>query len=90
MKFFVGVTDNQFEEKLACYGKKTTIRPGFGQGAFKLALTDAYRRSYTITEEHAIPTREAACIESFFFVHYLVESCNDKNLIKELKSWLLR
>ena len=41
------------------YGKETMIRPRLGQGAFKIAVTDAYFRSCAITEEHSLPALEA-------------------------------
>jgi putative restriction endonuclease len=65
MKIFVYVTDHQFEEERALYRKETTIRPRLGQGAFKVAVTDAYRRSCAITEEHSLPAFEATHIKLY-------------------------
>ncbi len=42
MKFFVGVTDNQFEEERVRYSKETTIRPRLGQGT-QYGIGDALR-----------------------------------------------
>ena len=65
MKISVGVTDHQFEDERARYGKETTIRPRRGQSAFKVGVTDAYRRSCAITEGHSLPALEAAHIKPF-------------------------
>jgi len=55
----------RIEEEHARYGKETTIRPRLGQGAFKIAVTDAYERACTITRERALPALEAAHIRSY-------------------------
>ncbi len=55
----------RIEEERARYGKETTIRPRLGQGAFKIAVTEAYRRSCAITEEHSLPALEAAHIKPY-------------------------
>ncbi len=52
-------------EESARYGKEITIRPRLGQGAFKVEVTDAYRRSCAITEEHTLPALEAGHIKPF-------------------------
>jgi putative restriction endonuclease len=56
---------HRIEEERARYGKETTIRPRLGQGAFKIAVTDAYGRSCAITEEHSLPVLEAAHIKPY-------------------------
>lgn len=53
------------EEERARYGKETTITPRLGQGAFRVLVTDAYRRACAITEEHSLPALEAAHIKPF-------------------------
>jgi len=55
----------RIEKEHARYGKETTIRPRLGQGAFKIAVTDAYKRSCAITEEHSLPALEAAHIKPY-------------------------
>jgi putative restriction endonuclease len=55
----------RIEEERARYGKETTIRPRLGQGAFKVAVTDAYNRACAITEEHTLPALEAAHIKPY-------------------------
>jgi len=55
----------RIQDEQARYGKETTIRPRLGQGAFKVAVTDAYRRSCAITEEHSLPALEAAHIKPY-------------------------
>ena len=55
----------RIEEEHARYGKATTIRPRLGQGAFKVAVTDAYNRACAITEEHTLPALEAAHIKPY-------------------------
>lgn len=63
MKIFFAAPDYQFKEERARHGKKRTIRPRLGQGAFQVADTDAYRRSCGIAEEHSLPALEAAHIK---------------------------
>jgi len=53
------------EEERARYGKESVIRPRLGQGAFQVAVTDAYARSCAITEEHSLPALEAAHIKPY-------------------------
>jgi len=53
------------DEEQARYGKETTIKPRLGQGAFRILVTDAYKRSCAITEEHSLPALEAAHIKPF-------------------------
>lgn len=55
----------RIEEERARYGKETTIRPRLGQGAFKIAVTEAYRRACAITTEHSLPALEAAHIKPY-------------------------
>jgi putative restriction endonuclease len=43
------------DEKQDRYGKETTIRPRLGQGAFRVLVTDAYKRACAITEEPSLP-----------------------------------
>lgn len=53
------------DEDRARYGKETTIKPRLGQGAFRILVTDAYKRACAITEEHSLPALEAAHIMPF-------------------------
>jgi len=46
----------------AKYALERLIRPRIGQGAFRLALTDAYKRRCAITGESTLPVLEAAHI----------------------------
>lgn len=55
----------RIEEERARFGKDTTIKPRLGQGAFRVLVTDAYRRACAITEEHSLPALEAAHIKPF-------------------------
>jgi putative restriction endonuclease len=55
----------RIDEEHARYGKETTIRPRLGQGAFRVLVTDAYKRACAITEEHSLPALEAAHIKPF-------------------------
>jgi putative restriction endonuclease len=41
------------------------VRPRLGQGAFRVAVTDAYGRACTVTGEHSLPALEAAHIRPF-------------------------
>jgi putative restriction endonuclease len=47
------------------YGKKQMIKPRIGQGAFKVLITDAYRRRCAITGEKTLPVLEAAHIKPY-------------------------
>jgi putative restriction endonuclease len=55
----------RIEEEQSRYGKDTIIHPRLGQGAFKVSVTDAYRRSCAISEEHTLPALEAAHIKPY-------------------------
>lgn len=47
------------------YGSPTMVRPRLGQGAFRVAVTDAYDRACAVTGEHSLPALEAAHIRPF-------------------------
>ncbi len=47
------------------YGAEQVIRPRIGQGAFKVFITDAYRRRCAITGEKTLPVLEAAHIRPY-------------------------
>jgi len=47
------------------YGRETTIKPRLGQGTFRMAVTEAYRRSCAVTGEHSLPALEAAHIKPY-------------------------
>lgn len=47
------------------YGKEQTYRPRLGQGAFRLAVTDAYGRACAVTGEHSLPVLDSAHIQPF-------------------------
>lgn len=47
------------------YGADQLIRPRLGQGAFRLAVTEAYARSCAATGEHSLPVLDAAHIRPF-------------------------
>jgi putative restriction endonuclease len=49
-------------EEPQAYGAETIVRPRLGQGAFRLLLTDLYKRRCAITGESTLPTLEAAHI----------------------------
>lgn len=51
-----------FREEPARYGEGVLVRPRLGQGAFRVAVTDAYRRACAMTQEHSLPVLEAAHI----------------------------
>ena len=46
----------------ARYGEAILVRPRLGQGAFRVAVTDAYGRACAVTQEHSLPVLEAAHI----------------------------
>lgn len=47
------------------YGAPALFRPRFGQGAFRVAVTDAYERHCAVTGEKTLPVLEAAHIRPF-------------------------
>ena len=47
------------------YGSPVVMRPRLGQGAFRVAVTDAYERACAVTGEHSLPALEAAHIRPF-------------------------
>ena len=53
------------EEVRPRYGSPVLIRPRLGQGAFRVAVTDAYDRACAVTGEHSLPALEAAHIKPF-------------------------
>lgn len=55
----------QVRETSVRYGEPTLIKPRLGQGAFRVVVTDAYRRRCAITGESTLPVLEAAHIRPF-------------------------
>lgn len=47
------------------YGEPVLVRPRLGQGAFRLAVTEAYARSCVATQERTLPPPEAAHIRPY-------------------------
>ncbi|MGA8401899.1 MAG: HNH endonuclease [Stellaceae bacterium] len=47
------------------WGEPTLIRPRLGQGAFRILVTDNYRRRCAVTGERTLPALEAAHIRPF-------------------------
>jgi len=47
------------------YGSEYPFRPRLGQGAFKVAVTDAYQRRCAITGERTLPVLEASHIKPY-------------------------
>jgi putative restriction endonuclease len=47
------------------YGPAALVRPRLGQGAFRVAVTDAYERACAVTGEHSLPALEAVHIKPF-------------------------
>lgn len=47
------------------YGSPALIQPRLGQGAFRVAVTEVYRRACAVTGEHSLPVLEAAHIRPF-------------------------
>jgi putative restriction endonuclease len=47
------------------YGEPTLVAPRLGQGTFRVAVTEAYRRACAVTGEHSLPALEAAHIRSY-------------------------
>src|SRR2546430_11424132 len=49
----------------ARYGDPHLIRPRLGQGAFRVLVTDIYRRRCAVTQERTLPALEAAHIRPY-------------------------
>lgn len=47
------------------YGAPQTVRPRLGQGAFRLAITDAYERRCAVSDEKTLPILDAAHIRGY-------------------------
>ena len=47
------------------WGTEQTYRPRLGQGAFRLAVTEAYGRACAVTGEHSLPVLDSAHIRPF-------------------------
>lgn len=47
------------------YGVPFLVQPRLGQGTFRIAVMDAYKRTCAVTTEHSLPALEAADIRSF-------------------------
>jgi len=56
---------NFVAEPLAAYGSEYLIRGRLGQGAFRILVTDAYKRNCAISGEKALPVLQAAHIKPF-------------------------
>jgi putative restriction endonuclease len=60
-----GITETAELLSQGRYGVPILVRPRLGQGAFRVAVTDAYARACAVTGEHSLPALEAAHIRSF-------------------------
>jgi putative restriction endonuclease len=49
----------------ARYGKPVLVPPRLGQGAFRLLVTDTYRRRCAVTEERTLPALDAAHVRPY-------------------------
>ena len=47
------------------YGQPQLVKPRFGQGTFRVAVTDAYERACSVTCEHSLPALDAAHIRPY-------------------------
>jgi putative restriction endonuclease len=54
--------DSVVREDQPRYGDAVLVKPRLGQGAFRVAVTDAYGRACAVTQEHSLPVLEAAHI----------------------------
>jgi len=58
-------TTGGFGEQQARYGEPMLVRPRLGQGAFRILVTDSYRRRCAISGEKTLPALDAAHIQPF-------------------------
>lgn len=54
-----------YEASALRYGEPSIIRPRLGQGAFRLAVTDAYGRQCAVSEGRVLPALDAAHIRAY-------------------------
>lgn len=47
------------------FGSPQWVAPRLGQGGFRIAVTEAYRRQCAVTTEHSLPVLEAAHIRPY-------------------------
>jgi putative restriction endonuclease len=47
------------------YGEGALVKPRFGQGTFRIAVTEAYQSACAVTSEHSLPALEAAHIRPY-------------------------
>jgi putative restriction endonuclease len=57
--------DASVPSEQARFGEPQLIRPRLGQGAFRVLVTDIYRRRCAVTQERTLPALEAAHIRPF-------------------------
>jgi putative restriction endonuclease len=58
-------TAREFAEPVARYGHPTLITPRLGQGAFRIAVTEAYGRQCAVSEGKVLPALDAAHIRPY-------------------------
>jgi putative restriction endonuclease len=59
------VANAGFAEPLARYGNPTLITPRLGQGAFRIAVTEAYGRQCAVSDGKVLPALDAAHIRPY-------------------------
>src|SRR5581483_7752779 len=52
-------------EERARYGEPVLVQPRLGQGTFRIAVTDAYRRACAVSGEHSLPVLDVAHIKPY-------------------------
>lgn len=58
-------SNSGFGENQARYGEPTVVLPRLGQGAFRVAITEAYERQCALTDGRVLPALDAAHIRPF-------------------------
>lgn len=61
----IGIQPAMAAEPGERYGTEQIYRPRLGQGAFRLAVTDAYGRACAVTGEHSLPVLDSAHIQPY-------------------------
>lgn len=59
------VLERRIAEEGAHYGAETLVRPRLGQGAFRVAVIEAYGRRCSVTGERVLPVLEASHIKPY-------------------------
>ena len=61
----LAINETEADEEAIRYGKGQTILPRLGQGAFRVIVTDVYKRQCALTNSHVLHVLDAAHIKPY-------------------------